>query len=32
MGIGVTSMEMALFELLKTAENKNFKEISRIVK
>jgi nicotinamidase-related amidase len=32
MGVQVTSVETALFELLKTAENKNFKEISKIVK
>jgi nicotinamidase-related amidase len=31
-GAKITSVETALFELLKTAENKNFKEISRIVK
>ena len=32
MGISITSTEIALFELLKTAENKNFKDISLIVK
>ena len=32
MGIGITGIEIALFELLKTAENKNFKDISQIVK
>lgn len=31
-GISITSTEIALFELLKTAENKNFKDISQIVK
>jgi nicotinamidase-related amidase len=31
-GAKITSVETTLFELLKTAENKNFKEISRIVK
>lgn len=32
MGAQITSMETALFELLKTAENTHFKDISRIVK
>ena len=32
MGVSITSTEIALFELLKTAENKNFKDISLIVK
>jgi len=32
MGIGMTSVEMALFELLKTAQSEHFKEISNIVK
>jgi nicotinamidase-related amidase len=32
MGIGVTTMEMALFELLKTADSDKFKAISQIVK
>jgi nicotinamidase-related amidase len=32
MGAGITSMETVLFELLKTAENNHFKDISRIVK
>jgi nicotinamidase-related amidase len=32
MGAGITSVEIALFELLKTAESKYFKEISQIVK
>jgi len=32
MGAQITSMEIALFELLSTAESKHFKDISRIVK
>jgi nicotinamidase-related amidase len=32
MGVSITSTEIALFELLKTAENKNFKDISLVVK
>lgn len=32
MGVNITSTEIALFELLGTAENKNFKDISLIVK
>ena len=32
MGVSITSTEIALFELLKTTENKNFKDISLIVK
>jgi nicotinamidase-related amidase len=31
-GVGITSTEIVLFELLKTAENKHFKDISLIVK
>jgi nicotinamidase-related amidase len=31
-GVRLTTVEMVLFELLKTAENSKFKEISRIVK
>ena len=31
-GAKLTSTEMLLFELLKTAESPNFKEISRIIK
>jgi nicotinamidase-related amidase len=31
-GAKLTSVEMVLFELLQTAENPNFKEISRIIK
>jgi nicotinamidase-related amidase len=32
MGAGITSVEIALFELLKTAESDKFKAISQIVK
>lgn len=32
MGIEMTSVEMALFELLKTAEHDKFREISKIIK
>jgi len=31
-GVGMTSVEMALFELLKVAEGQSFKEIAKIVK
>lgn len=31
-GVSITSTEMALFELLKTAESPRFREVSRIVK
>jgi len=31
-GAGLTSTEMALFELMKTAEHPRFREISKIVK
>ncbi len=31
-GVKLTTTEMALFELLRTAENPNFKEISRIIR
>jgi hypothetical protein len=32
LGAQITSTEIVLFELLRTAEHKNFKDISRIVK
>src|SRR5690625_4492826 len=32
LGASVTSVEMALFELMQTAEHPNFKEISRLIK
>ena len=31
-GVKISSVEMALFELLKTAEHPNFKEIARLIK
>ncbi|MFH1031325.1 MAG: hydrolase [Chloroflexota bacterium] len=31
-GAGITSVEMAVFELLRTAESKQFKDISQIIK
>jgi len=31
-GAGITSVEMALFELMRVAEGPKFKEVSRIVK
>lgn len=32
LGATVTSVEMALFELMQTAEHPQFKEISRLIK
>jgi len=31
-GAGITSVEMALFDLMKVAEGPKFKEVSKIVK